>query len=306
MPSLFGVLARAYSCTKNHKFLWFFGFFLSATWLLNFLKAVNLEFINSLYLQSSSALLYKNNKIELLFVILGLALVLFVIFFLGIWARTILFNSAVLVSRKEKISPQIAIRRSAKFFWRVFTASFLINTSILIILIWLFAPVIFIFSQGFLFRSVFLGLIALGIFLPIFLMLYLANLFANCFIIAFDMKLKGSIKSAFDLLYRFWPQAASFLMVLLFIYLVFFFLSTSLFGFAVFAAYSMASTLHLQGHAFIMLVFLLFLLGFVLVAVNAVINVFSNSAWVLFFLELIRSKPLQEQKEPEAIPKPVV
>ncbi len=298
MLSLSEILTKAYRYTKNHRSLWFFGFFLTGWGVMNFVRRVDLnaDHLDRYYRYILNYIL--NNPLELIFSIIGLVLVIALTSFVGALARASIIFAAEQLEHDETVNFRSALKHATKSVWQVFLAGLFTNAVIIFFFAWLALPLWLVFRNGFEYRGFILILGALLIFTPIIVVLSLVNIFACCYIVIYKLKVVQAFKSSFDLLAVFWQQVIALFVMLFVVYFFFFFLSAALFGFIGVLAYLpiiLVKSLSLQWFAAIILA-LIIVLSFALLLVNAILNVFTNFAWTIFFLDIVKAKYIKDAK----------
>ncbi len=287
------ILRKSYFYTKNHKFLWFFGVFLTGWGTMNFARHVDFDpatQLNRLYNFWEIAAA-KPGYLALLLV--GTFLVLFGMSILGAVARAMIIYTALHSERKEEVTLKLAMKNTDKKHWRVFWVGVFTGLTMLFILSWLAVPLYFVFRGGADMQAVILTLFALAIFIPIIVILSLVNIFSACYIVVYDLKIVPAVKGSFDLLASFWEKTFSLFVILLFLYTVLILISATITGLGSFAVYHLFLFLHALP-ASIIFGILVVITSLLLVAVNAVLNVFTNFAWTLFFLKIVKVKFIEE------------
>ena len=302
--NIFGILKKAVEYTKNHKFIWFFGFFLTGGGIFNFYRLVVLRHFSKV-LHNFWQLLGADPTYMSLFVagiILGLLLTFVVI---GI-CRAVLIQATVKLERKDPkpLTFLGLIRQSAKYMWKIAAISFASNAFTVVLFFWLFAPIFYLLHQGLHTRAFPLALIATVIFLPLFIIISLVNIFAANFVAAFDLNFRAALRSAFDLLIRFWDWAVPLLFMLFAVYFLLFFLSADLISLVGILALGLPVLIKSLSAGVIF--GLVCCLIAALLIVNAALNVFANIAWTLFFLEIVKASKIPEDPVLAPAPEPVV
>jgi hypothetical protein len=295
------ILAQSYLYTKNHKFLWFFGFFLTGGGVFNFVRLANIESNGTLRnFDYFSAVLYAHPHYYFFFpiIIIFFAAVLL----LAALSRAAIINATVSLERKEPITLAMLFKKSQKKALRLAVISLVIDLAVLIILFWLLVPILFLMSKGYFFRGIILAFTALCIFVPLLAISFLENIFAAGFVTVFNMHPKQALKSSFDLFARFWSESIALLIILSIIYILLFFFSASILGFLGLLAYgllilikSLSVSLPLFLYSGIISAASVILV-LALLFINATLNVFTNIAWTLFFLDAVKSKPLPKEE----------
>ena len=293
MPSLNKVIYRAFEYTQNHKFLWFFGIFASGSAFFSLYKIFDFNFKGYITNTDPHAqYLYAHPGY------MALGIIVFVILYLFLSGVTVFAKNAIIgavlkFERRQKTSGKDAIVVAAKNFSRTYGTTIGLNVILFFISAWLFLPGAYVYSQGFAFRGIALLGIGSIIFVPVFVIFSLMTVFANCFILAYGMHIKDAVAAGFDLLVEHWTYALTLMCVLWLLYLLLFFATASLLGFIGILAYLLSVLVK----SIVLPVLLSFkvlyvlLVGVVLVFVNTFLNTYTSIAWVILFLDIVRSVP---------------
>ncbi len=292
------IIYRAYEHTKNHKFLWFFGLFLSGWGTLNFIRSVN---FNPEDIQQSLTGFWRTVTLHpgrLVSVVIGTVLISFGLFALGALARIAIIHSALHLERKEVITLRGVLKSTHKPLWRVFWAGFCTSILTFLIFAWIFAPIAYLFAIQMVFRGTLLSILGAAIFLPAAITLSLVNIFAACYMVVYDLKFWAAVRSAFDLFFTYWTKSLLLLFALAIIYFTLFYLSASLLGLVGLLALALAFLLKSVAAPLFFAVFtiIISLLVILLVSINAVLNTFTNFAWTIFFLRMVKAKEFPEEE----------
>lgn len=301
MPNILEILFKAYIYTKNHKILWFFGFFMSGAGLFDFFNSISrYGYARNLFKYVSSLA----SKPEALIVIFLIAIALLA---LGVASRVAIISGVAMLENKEKVTLALLIKKITVYFWRVFQVGLYIDSILLIVFIWLFLPVLYIFSRGLDAKGILLSFIAALIFIIIFAILSLVNMFASCYLVIYELKLLQSLKSSFDILGRFWDFALTLLICLASIYVVFLALSSGILGFFNNLAYLAVILLQSISISLVHLIFIfcLVLLAAIILFLAAILNVYVNTALALLFLNIVKGMPLPKESK-SALAEPII
>ncbi len=291
MLSIGAILKKAYFYTRDHKQLWFFGFFLGFGGAFEFLNLI----------------LSRPHHRMHAFVLIPSALILIVLLFLlSAFAKTVVLNTVLKLERKENPAyvlrtPAILLRSSGKYLWKILLIEIIISAALIFMFAWVFVPAERVFSFGYVFRALFLVVAGAGVFMPIFGIFILVKNLSECFVIAYNFPVSKAIKSSFDLFALHWQKALGLLLALFFVFALAVFLSVTLVSAISVLAYTgsiLIKSLSVPLFWFVQsLIILIF--GFVLIIINSVLNVFMTVSWMIFFLDTIKGNPLPEgSKEP--------
>lgn len=240
MLTLNEIFNKAYFYIKNHKQLWFFGFFLNL-----------------------SALVWLGNFSRLQYLPAFLLLCTFVV--IGAYARSIVLNIAVKLERKEPVEMKKDMRNSVKYVLRVLTADLIFIIILVLLSAWLF------FSRTPNINFIF--------FVVIYFVLIAITNFAQCFIVAHNMNVYRSLKSAVDLLLiQWWRVLLLFILVsaltvmIVFLIMHLIMISAALAFTPIFLIKSVSVPL--------------------LLIIGAILNIFSTFCWMIFFLDVIKANKI--------------
>ncbi len=207
-----------------------------------------------------------------------LLICLFVILYFRMKAGLIIAIKALI--DKQPTSFAIAFRAGRFFYGRILGASILLQLGILIFAIIILGPVIY--SSGL--QGDILGVFGIAILIPVMVIVVLMRVLAPLFVVVYDQKIGEAIDRSYILISKVWPRLIFFGLTLLVLELFPLFLSVFVIG--------------LLGGLWFKLA-----VGTALIAVLAPIAAFSQTAWVLMFLELVRP---QKMDQVEAVPAPEI
>ena len=293
MIDLSEILHKAYHYTKNHKFLWFFGFFLTGWGMINFIRRVDLN--PELLLRQIKYYWHIAELRPGLIILVAAAALLILIgmSLLGAIARSLIIYSGLHLERKDEVSLKIAVKGTDKQHWRVFWTGVITNAAMFVLLSMLAVPLYFVFRPGVDTRGIILVMFAVVIFVPIIIILSLVNIFSACYIVVYNMKVWPSIRASFDLLAGFAEKTATLFGILFVIYSALIIFSAAITGLFSLIAYHLFVYLQ-AGPAHTIFDILVVLTSVLLVVVNSILNVFTNFAWTLFFLKIVKVKFIEE------------
>jgi hypothetical protein len=283
MPRFLEIISKAYAYTKSHNYLWFFGIFLTFCGVLNFLRFMDWEGMSSL------------NFYSFLFFAFGGLLLSVVVVFLASVARAVIIHTVLHLERREDVQLKITWKQTQKSYFKVFLSSLFLFAVLLFIFTWLFLPVYYFYQSQELFKPLLITLVGLAIFLPIFVSLILVNFFSACFIVIYNLPVWRALQSSFDLFMRYWERMFGLFVFITVLYLVLFSFSASLIG--LFLVFAYKSQFLLQSLSLL----LLFVVTLILILTNALLNVFTNIAWTLFFLKIVKAKRFPELEKAAAV-----
>lgn len=268
----------------------------------------NLKIDSKDILQESNAFfsMLQNDPSRFFALLFGALIILSILLFLGAVSRAALIYAGLHLERKEEITFKGVIKNIRKHFFAVFRISLFTTVTILFVILAIFAPLAYFYRHGIGENGILIYGLGAALFSPIVVTLSLVNIFGACFVVVYDLKYDAALKSAFDLFFRFWEDSVSLLVALFTIYVLLFFCSAGVIGLAGALAYmlsillkSLSVPLVLGAVGFVSTFLILLML-----LLNAIINVFTNLAWTLFFLRFVKAKELP--KEEAAFIKPAI
>lgn len=300
MPKLAPILKKAYYYTKDHKQLWFFGFFLTIGSMFSILKLVDVDFSGFPINFSPFLETWSRHHIGYTLSVIVAIPVLALLFLISGYAKSVVLSTVIKFERKEHSNREQIMKEAKKFALPIATINLLVNIIQFIIFIWVFLPTAYVFNQGYILRGVLLLFVGVSIFVPIFVIGVLVSTFAQYFVLAFKLGLNKSFRAAFDLYFDYWPAALGLLMFLFLAYVLAFFVSASIVGAIAGLAYfltilvkSLSVSLFWVLQSLIIIFF-----GLILIFINAVLNVFTAVSWTLFFLEIVKGEPFEGKEKP--------
>lgn len=304
--SLKDIVIGAYQHTRNHKFLWFFGFFLAGGGVMNFTNNLDIDLQDMVEKSNFLFSTFQNNPARSVALLFGALLIIGILLFLGAISRAALIYSGLHLERKEEITFIGVLKNVRKHFFAVFRLSMFTTVVILFVLLAIFAPLAYFYRHGIGENGVLLYGLGAALFSPIVITLSLVNIFGACFVVVYDLKYDAALKSAFDLFFRFWEDSISLLVALFTVYVLLFFCSAGVIGLAGALAYMLSILLKSLSVPFVLgaVGFISTFLIVAMLVLNAIINVFTNLAWTLFFLRFVKAKELP--KEEAAFIKPAI
>ncbi|MBX4186738.1 MAG: hypothetical protein KW802_00540 [Candidatus Doudnabacteria bacterium] len=261
------ILKQAYEITRDNKFLWIFGLFLS-------LITVGLYVIG--WLQENS----KNGGY--LFLLFTLSVIVSPILVIRIKTAIIIAVKAVV--DKQETNAAKAFMTARFFYWRAIGVYLLVQMSILILLSVGVGPVMYLNHQGQNNSAIVLGVLAAVFLLPVVVTAVVVNILAPMFIVVYDQKVNEAINKTYPLISKHLGS--------IFAFAVLNFLVSSITLFFSQFVLKLGSGMPLLIHV---------LIGIVYVGIETFAVIFMQTAWVLLFLDLIRPQKLEEA-EPVVAP----
>jgi hypothetical protein len=270
MVSYQKIFKQAYEITKNNKFLWIFGLFLSLVLTASWAGEPKMD----------------PNPIAIPNYIVAVVLILFLAFIIIYFrCRASLILAIKAVLEKEHTSLTKSFRGSRNYWMRFLVISVVVDLFTLLFGGIIGLPVYYMFQQGFTYRAISLLIVGLLIFIPLAVTFLLINVLAPMFVTLYNFKVRESVKASLDLITKHW-----FTLVTLGFWTFLPQLAIGLIASTiVFSTQLKYHTIELAG---------LILSGIILLIFSSLIVVFQQAVWVVAFIELV--KPLKPE-EPEQV-----
>jgi hypothetical protein len=284
MPRLQEILVKAYAHTKNHRFLWFFGLFMLACGVINFLRLIDFR---------------TAEPTGSFFVVVSTILVLVIVVFLDAVSRAAIIHTTLFLERQKEVGMQLAMKNTRKYLRRVFLAG-LLSLLFAGFIVFSFAlPLYYVFAtaDSVIFLILLFGAVLVGG--SIIIANLLIHFFAVCFIVVYDLSLSRAFQSSTDLFIRYWERMIGLFLIVTFLYSILFLFSASLIGLISVFALSDQNLIKSIATPISSLVWITTagLSALILFFVNSLLNVFSTVAWTLFFLKIVKAKRFPELEE---------
>ncbi|MBI2607239.1 MAG: hypothetical protein HYW51_00180 [Candidatus Doudnabacteria bacterium] len=290
------ILKQAYQLVTTHKFLWGLGLFLV---LGNIFDIVNYTFDSNSgeSIKMTFEIIYawiQNNFLLASLIGAGALIIIFALLLLALRAQAGIIVSVRRILDRKEAGFINGFKNGRMFYLRIFGALALVFLLIIAALAVLGLPIFYLAVNGLASRASILGILALIIFVPVSIYLKLVSLLIPNFIVLHDLKIGESIKASADLVKTHWLKILVFS---IFVGLVAFI--------GVVIGVFIAFVLGLAVVKFLPLNYDLigFVVGGIVIwFVSAVLAAFQQTAWVLFFLELVKAQKLSEESETAPVP----
>src|SRR5258708_6095512 len=209
-------------------------------------------------------------------------LITIVSLFLYLRAKAGLIIAIKAILDKQETNFTKAFKVSRLFFYQLFGTFIITGLSFIVLAGLIGGPIIFMFLNHYIYRGWFLASLGILIFIPLAILLGLINVLAPLFVVIYDLKIKEALNRAFELASKFWPQLIGFGFILLLLNLPALFFSGIMVGWR-------------GGWAVTMLI------SVILLAWQSAVVVFTQTVWVLVFLDLVKGQKTEEL-EPGVLP----
>jgi hypothetical protein len=268
MVEISKILKQALQITKKYKFLWIFGLFLILGNIPNFVLSLSDQ--SAPASQSVSSNSTSEN-------ILGVVLIVLLIVLIALYFRSKagIISAVKAIVDKEDTSFRKSFAASRLYYSRILLLTLSVFLVFIILGYILVSPVTLLWSQGHTNEAWTLGVFAAVIGLPVLILGLLIDVFGATFIVVFDQTFFEATNKAFKLISENLFKVLILGFVLLLVRIVAFVLLILL-------------DYYIHSLALGVTVLLVFFV------VQMLIEVFCQTAWTLFFLDLIKPKKLEE------------
>ena len=264
------ILKQAYEITRQYRFLWLFGLILS--------------FVDAMAFILGSLEDHQTKAPANGYLTVGLVLILVLLILLSYRAKTSIIIAIKAITDKQQTSPSKSFRAAKFFYWRVFGATLLMEFATLILIALVYAPVSYLNGQGQMVTSISLGIIGAIILLPVVVAIVLIKVIVPLFIVIYDQKINEAVAKSYGLIAQFWQP-------ILYMEIITFLLQMAILFLTIFML-KLTSGTPLVSYILGAVVYIIF---------ESFVAVFSQTAWVLLFLDLIKPQKL-EAEQPVAAP----
>lgn len=295
------LLKQAWQIIKTNKFLWLFGLFLFWGNLFSFVFSDSDSKNQQINPSTQDLTNWFNDHIYIALILL-VVIILFLItmFVLNYRAKAGLILSISAIVNRQPTGFKKELNAGKKYFWR------LVGISLSLILVMIFlgvilgGPIILLVNAQLYFRAVILGIFGLIILVPLMILLSLMEITAPLFTVLHNFKIRDSFNASFDFITQVWPSLLLYGFLLFSISMIGFIISIFLLGLlsvpfvilSYFVYYKMGLAL-----ATISATVGLFIGMIVFLFTQAVIVLYTQTAWVLAFMEIVKPIIIKDPKE---------
>ncbi|MFA5926067.1 MAG: hypothetical protein WC831_03970, partial [Parcubacteria group bacterium] len=232
-------------------------------------------------------------------IVFAIGIILFLISLVG---RAGLIKSVNLIATKKKSSFKNGWKDGRKYLGKLVKLFLLFFLAVFAIILVLGIPVIYSVMTGSWINAVFVGILAVAIFIPLIFVLALTNLYAGFYIILSELNVWPSIETGYNLLLKNIKNSIIFGLLLIAISVA---AGIILLPAALLTAVVLipTGTLLFFLNKIIFTIFLVFAILFfllVLLLVSSVFAAYKTTAWTLFFREIAKTESKEAEKVPEA------
>jgi len=292
------IIQEAERIIWQHKFLWWFGFFLSLS-----IKDFNFIFNNfqtekkikpEIFFSYLKELWEKHPEwlIKILSITILLGIILSIVKILN---QVGIIESLNNIQKNKPTGLIECWRAGKKYFWKILTLDLFFFFLVLTLAVILFSPPLFLFFLQSYGSTFFVGLLAFFIFLPALIILLFVKKYAYFYLILGKLRLVSSLENGYLLFRKNWISG---LLMGATLFSVEIFVSTILVFLIIFIM-SLNFFLSLNYFPNIELLIIMFIAIFL----RAILKTFFQTSWFLFFYQISRSKKekegIVEEESPE-------
>lgn len=300
----FEIIKKALAITWRHKFLWWFGLLVSlasAGNSFNYSFGRGNNFVSNASREIAD---FFASHATLVFSGIALFLVLYLAFLaIGIIGRSALIKSIEKVSAQELYDFKIGLFEGKKYFWKMLWIGIILGLAMLAAFIILAIPIIFLFINKNYAPAVLLLFLAFLIIFPLIVLTVYLRTYGHIYIVLGELRVWPAIESAYALLLK--NLGTSLIMGLIFVLIgiIYGMAVMMLFAPIIAALFLLGSFLYLIlktiGTAVAVVLGILIVLAITLF-LKSIYETFMQTAWILFFHEIAKSKVKELVTEPEA------
>ncbi|MFA6183511.1 MAG: hypothetical protein WC682_00235 [Parcubacteria group bacterium] len=300
----FQIIKDAMNLTKENKFLWWFGLLsmfggMSGSFSYNFpnnsSKDKNFDEMAYMNIVRKASFYWEHYQEWIILGIILLAIIFIGLYFLGIIGRGALIDSTFKINKKENVNFSSGFKRGIYFFKRLFLVDMLFFIALIVSMFILIFPIVRLFILKSYSIAFSMGLVAFMLLISIFILFFYLKKYTQMYIISSDLNIANSIKLSYRLFEKNIKESFIMSLVVVAVNMVismglFFALLVAIIPIGVLGAiiYGLVGKLLLI--IFACLFFLILIGG--LIFVSSILNVFFQSIWVLFFVEIAKQKEI--------------
>lgn len=284
------IFGKAFLFTWKNRYLWWFGFFLTLANIGGF----NYFYGDAGKNPTSPVMENLSRYSQWIFIGILFALVIIIaLAILGLLSRGALISSVEKINRNQPTDFKASFKEGKKYFWKIFSISIFSGLFIFAALLILAPPVAFLFLNHNYFLGGVMATLAVIIFIPLLILVFYLKIFGNLYAVLGGLKPWAAIESAYNLFRKnirpsilvavfFIPIGLLFFLLVIFtlIPIAFVVLPLALLFFLLVGPFG-AAVAGIIG---------LILLAICIFFLRAVLEVFFQTVWILFFHEIAAPK----------------
>jgi len=283
------ILKQAWAITKTNKFLWWYGLLLFFGMSVNFWYSFPADQApDNFQAPKVAAIEGFLNQPWSVVVLLALACLWLVIYFR---AKAGMILAIKMIAEKQPVSFLTTFALARSFITRLLGVSLFLQLLLGTLSLLIMIPVFYLFSTGATGRGIILGLLGALVFVPSAFLVSFANVLTPMFLVVFNLPVFQGVRAAVSVISEAWRQLLWFSVILAVVGILASILAViASLPFVILAVLSY----HRGGQIFGPI-----LLGAgglaIFLSFQAVISAFQQTAWVLFFMELVRPEKVEEE-----------
>ncbi len=238
-------------------------------------------------------------------IVLVIALVLFavgiILFLISLVGKAGLVKSVNLIAQGKETNFREGWKIGKKYLWTLFKLFLFVFFATMVIVSVLTIPVIFLAVKGSWIGAIFVGLLAVAIFIPLMFVIGLTNIFAEFYIILSDLQVWSAVEAGYNLLLGNIKNSFIFSLLILAVNIIAGIVLLPVFGIALLVLVPTGILFwSLSKIAFgIFLICAILLALNVLLFVSSIFLTYKTTAWTLFFREIAKVEKPEAEKIPE-------
>lgn len=286
------ILKQAWAITKTNRFLWWYGLLLFFGMGLNFSYSLSREETvpkpDAVKIPALEQFLSEPWALVLL---LALGCLWLVVYFR---AKAGMIIAVKLITEKQPASFLLTFKLARNFLTRLLGVSLFLQVLLGSLSLIIMTPVFYLFSTGATGRGLILAALGALIFIPTAFLVSFANVITPLFLVIFDMPIFQGMRAAVSVITATWRKLLWFTVLLAVIGVLASILAAIASSpFVILAILSY----HRGGQIFGSLLCGVGALA-VFLSFQAVISAFQQTAWTLFFMELVRPEKIEDEAVP--------
>ena len=283
------ILKQAWHTTKTNKFLWWYGLLLFFGMTINIgygfsndqtakrIESANVPAIDNFINQPWSG-----------FILIALICLWLFIYF---QAKAGAILAVKMITEKQPVSFWLTFGLARNFITRLLGVSLFLQVLLGTLSIVITTPIFYLFSVGSPVRAIILAILGALVFIPVAFLVSFANVISPLFLVIFNMPVFQGIRAAISVITEAWRKLLLFSLLLAGIGIL-----ASILGAIASSPFVILAVLSYHREAQILGPVLSGLAGLVVfLSFQAVISAFQQTAWVMFFMELVKPEKIEEE-----------
>lgn len=302
------ILKKSFALTFKNRYLWWFGFLAT----LGAIGKFNYAFDEKSSAEASRNFLefYQNHAGLFFPLVIALVILVIAVVFLQITSRGALIDSIEKHNKGEKADFKSGWKNGRRYFWKIFFLDLFLGLLMLGVIAAVASPIIFLFLFRNYLIGIFMSVLATLIIIPLAILASYLKTYGYLYIVLGKLNVWPALENAYAIFRK--NIYSSFLMGLIFIpinFLIFISVFFAILPIAIifFGAGAVLFLVAGKIGAIIIAALGATILGICFLLIRSILEVFSQTAWILFFHE-IATPALEEiivelEKETNILPK---